>query len=109
MLTHRSVSAELLNIKISKEVQRGCPQGGVLSPLLWNMVIDELLCELHGGLPSVHSQAFADDVCGVQAGIDFGIVRGRVVSALRTILKWCRKRGFAANPQKFDVVRFSLK
>ena len=26
---------------------RGCPQGGVLSPLLWNLVVDDLLtkCE----------------------------------------------------------------
>jgi hypothetical protein len=34
------------------EVQRGSPQGGVLSSLLWNMIIDSLgLC----------AQGFADD------------------------------------------------
>jgi retron-type reverse transcriptase len=28
---------------ITAKVMRGCPQGGVLSPLLWNLVVDRLL------------------------------------------------------------------
>jgi retron-type reverse transcriptase len=34
-------------------VNRGCPDGGVLSPLLWNMVVDGLLRRLH----NAHYQA----------------------------------------------------
>jgi hypothetical protein len=41
-------------------VRRGCPQGGVLSPLLWNMVADSLLNWLGNCNCSV--QGFADDV-----------------------------------------------
>jgi hypothetical protein len=29
-------------------VSRGCPQGGVLSPLLWYLVVDELIARLNG-------------------------------------------------------------
>jgi hypothetical protein len=30
-------------------VARGCPQGGVLSPLLWSLVVEELLVGLNQG------------------------------------------------------------
>jgi hypothetical protein len=30
-------------------VSRGCPQGGVLLPLLWCLAVDELLTRLNGG------------------------------------------------------------
>jgi retron-type reverse transcriptase len=30
---------------LSAQVVRGCPQGDVLSPLLWNLVVDRLLVE----------------------------------------------------------------
>ncbi|CAK1590212.1 unnamed protein product [Parnassius mnemosyne] len=29
------------------QIKKGCPQGGVLSPLLWNMVINELISKLN--------------------------------------------------------------
>ena len=31
------------------EVSRGCPQGGVLSPLLWFLVVNELVARLSEG------------------------------------------------------------
>src|SRR5699024_8258563 len=38
-------------------VGRGCPQGGVLSPLLWNLVVDELLSLLNNsGSHPTHRQ-----------------------------------------------------
>jgi hypothetical protein len=33
----------------SIRVARGCPQGGVLSPLPWCIVVDELIARLNGG------------------------------------------------------------
>jgi len=41
-------------------VNRGTPQGGVLSPLLWNIAVNKLLCYMEvGGCKVV---AYADDV-----------------------------------------------
>jgi len=40
---------------------RGCPQGGVLSPLLWCLVVDELIARLNGG--GVYTQGYVDDIC----------------------------------------------
>ena len=37
------------------EVSRGCPQGGVLSPLLWCFVVDDLIARLNEG--GIYTQA----------------------------------------------------
>ena len=47
-------------------VSRGCPQGGVLSPLLWCLVVDELIAGLNRG--TVYTQVYADDICLLAMG-----------------------------------------
>jgi hypothetical protein len=43
ILEHRLVYAFLTGRSLAARVAGGCPQGGVLSPLLWTLVVDELL------------------------------------------------------------------
>jgi hypothetical protein len=45
----------------SVEVSKGCPQGGVLSPLLWCLVVNDFLARLSAG--GVYAQSYADDIC----------------------------------------------
>ena len=42
-LTSRYLHLEVKGIEISREVSIGCPQGGVLSTLLWNIAFYDLL------------------------------------------------------------------
>ena len=44
----------------SVAVSRACPQGGVLSPLLWCLVFNELSARLNEG--GAYSQGHADDI-----------------------------------------------
>jgi retron-type reverse transcriptase len=46
MLECRIVTAGLGEKQVTVKTRKGCPQGGVLSPLLWSLVIDELLNDL---------------------------------------------------------------
>ena len=48
-LEGRRATATLGNLFRGVAVSRGCPQGGVLSPLLWCLVVDELLMRISGG------------------------------------------------------------
>jgi retron-type reverse transcriptase len=46
MLECRIGTAGLGEEQVTVKTTRGCPQGGVLSPLLWSLVIDKLLNDL---------------------------------------------------------------
>jgi hypothetical protein len=60
-LEGRLAMAALADATWSVAVSRGFPQGGVLSPLLWCLVVDHLLVRLNEG--SVYAQGYADDIC----------------------------------------------
>ena len=55
----RSISAELNDCIMVKSVNRGTPQGGVLSPLIWLLVMDKILKELKKS--RIKAVAYADD------------------------------------------------
>jgi len=42
MFGNRSITATLAGANLEGSKARGCPQGGVLSPLLCNLLVDEL-------------------------------------------------------------------
>jgi hypothetical protein len=66
MLCYRSVQVEIRGSSVRVLVNRGCPPKGVLSPLLWNMVVDGLLLRLHNS--HYQAQGYADDVVLLQKG-----------------------------------------
>ena len=47
-------------VERSRYVGCGCPQGGVLSPLLGNLLVGSLLQEIRH--PQAYIQAYADDI-----------------------------------------------
>jgi hypothetical protein len=50
MLSNHMVRSEIRGVSSKMMVRRGCPQGGVLSPFLWKLVINALLRPLNNGL-----------------------------------------------------------
>jgi hypothetical protein len=57
LLRCRSVRVEIKGSCVRVLVNRGCPHGGLLSPLLWNMVVDGLLRRLHNAHYQVQGYA----------------------------------------------------
>jgi len=84
---------------------RGCHQGGVLSPLLWSLLLDELLDRLTRR--GILCQGYADDI-----GI---IARGKYEETLCDIIQlglnmtseWCKEVGLSLNPRKTVIVPFT--
>ena len=60
LIRHRKVTASLGTATVNRWVERGTPQGGVLSPLLWKLVVNDILLELERDGYSV--VAYADEV-----------------------------------------------
>ena len=61
MINSRSATVELHGNKKSIKLVRGCPQGRILSPFLWNLVVDSLLNYTKNRIPC-DIQGFADDL-----------------------------------------------
>ena len=93
-LEGRRATAMLGNLSRSVAVSRGCPQGGVLSPLLWCLVVDELLARLSEG--GVYAQGYADDICVLAVGKFPNTVSGLIQWALGTVEAWCVRLGLSA-------------
>jgi retron-type reverse transcriptase len=80
MLECRIVTASLGEEQVTVKTTRGCPQGRVLSPLLWSLVIDELLSVLDR--PGFEVIGFADDLVITVRGNNDSILSERMQSAL---------------------------
>lgn len=107
MLSGRSAEDTICGARTVLEVTRGCPQGGILSPILWCMVIDSLLVELNEA--GIFTQGYSDDVASLVTG-DFIDTIGEVMrSALKIVEKWCKANKLKVNPINTKMVLFSKR
>ena len=60
MLRSRTVEANVCGHKTSFWVSKGCPQGGILSPILWCIVVDSLIRRLNE--EGIFAQGYSDDL-----------------------------------------------
>lgn len=106
MICNRYVTVEVKNHQKRIKIQRGCPQGGILSPFLWNLVINDLL--KHAQENNIGNlQAFADDLLSLVAGSDTGTIRDITQRTLRVIEEWCQARGLKVSVLKTKLVMFT--
>jgi hypothetical protein len=107
MLESRSMIATLNGETLEVSVTKGCPQGGVLSPLLWNLVVDEFLGELNEG--EYHAIGYADDLAILINGKFPQTVSEVLHTALGLVQHWCDRTGLSINPNKTVAIPFTKK
>lgn len=107
MLESRSMTTTLGSKSLTVTAMKGCPQGGVLSPLLWSIVVDELLTELsnHG----LEVQGYADDLVVMIRGKCERILTDLMQNALNLVWNWCQKEDLSINPAKSVLVPFTKR
>ena len=105
LLESRSVSTDLLGEKVTRIPKRGSPQGGVLSPLIWNLIMDTLLTKFNG--TAVKVVGYADDVLIMVAGKDLSTMGTIINRALKLITEWGEDNGLTFNPDKTTAVCFT--
>src|SRR5699024_703740 len=86
---------------------RGTPQGGVTSPLMWSLVVDQLLHRLTElGIDCI---GYADDIVIVARDKYEGILCDIVEEGLRVTEQWCKSVGLGINLTKTAIVPFTRK
>jgi hypothetical protein len=86
---------------------RGCPQGSVLSPLLWSLVVDDLLWGLNSN--GYYTVRYADDKAILINGKFPHTVSEVLQTALNTVQKWCEKTNLSINPNNTVIIPLTRK
>ena len=107
MLESREITATSGDTSVSVTAVKGCPQGGVVSPLLWSLVVDDLLTLLCDN--GYYAIGYADDIAVVVTGKFESTIQEVMASALALIKEWCVNTGLSVNPNKTILVPFTRK
>ena len=107
-VTNRVVNTELLGSSSRRKVNLGIPQGGVLSPLCWNVPFDELL-EILNECEGIIAIGFADDLVILINGIDEATLSNLMQQALNKAQPWLLKYGLSISPSQSVAIMFTNK
>lgn len=107
----RKININYKGIAISRVPVIGSPQGGIGSPWLWNLIVDELHEEI-GQITGVVSEGFADDTSLIAVARPHDTLQhtaNRVQVGLDTALAWAKRHGLLFSPEKTKVMLFTRK
>lgn len=105
MLQKRTLIADIKGISVRRRPVMGCPQGGVLSPLIWLLIADSLLLDLRE--ERIFSIGFADDFVIAACGKFLPVVIERAQAALRIVESYTNSVGLSVNPAKVGSMLFT--
>ena len=105
LLKNRKVRADLQGEEVTRIPKRGSPQGGVLSPLVWILIMNLLLPRFKTG--PIKIVGYADDIILLVAGKHPPTLVDLMNRALKTVLTWGETHGLVFNPSKTQAVHFS--
>ena len=106
-LTNRCIHTELKGASVKRFLTRGTPQGGILSPLMWNICFDSLLRSFDTSL--VKCVGFADDGALITWGTNPNVLANRMQAAIDKAAAWGREQGLAFSATKTVAVVFTKK
>lgn len=83
--------------EVEKELSKGCPQGSILGPFIWNLVLDEVLeMENNQGI----SLAYADDICVIVKGETRNELMEKGRLTMERIMDWMSKQKLTLSVEK---------
>ncbi len=106
-LINRRIVVDHEGVKMGRYLTLGTPQGGVLSPLMWNLVFESLLAEFDEGFVKICG--FADDAGLITVGSNTSVIHSRMQKAIDKALLWGDRAGLCFSPPKTVSVLFHRK
>jgi ribonuclease HI len=106
-LKNRTISINYKGCSLERNLVKGTPQGGVLSPLMWNLVFDSLL-DLYNDGPTV-AYGYADDAGLVTCGEDIRQLHMYMQRDVNKAIEWGKANGLTFSESKTVAVIFTQK
>ena len=107
-LKDRTTYVRLGDATSSKRVTRGCPQGSVLGPTLWNIIISDLIAVL-SKVPNLECVTFADDILLMLQGHSHTDVLSTVLTTLRIVEDWCKMQKLEISKNKTSLMPMFIR
>ncbi|XP_063384876.1 uncharacterized protein LOC134670985 [Cydia fagiglandana] len=107
-LEGRSIKINYAGEVLEKNQTRGCVQGSIAGPTLWNVILDPLIRHFTQS-NDVHCQAFADDVVLVIAGEKLTELTQITDKALDWVHKWGLENKLNFSPAKTNAMILTRK
>ena len=106
-IQNRSCTITFGASKIKRYLNKGAPQGGVFSPIAWNLAFDDLL--LAFDLDPTFAIGWADDGCLITTGPDPTTLANLSQKAINTAVQWGKLRGLEFSHNKTSAILFHRK
>ena len=85
----------------------GTPQLGVLSPLLWNFIMRQLLQSIDQ--QPVYTQAYADNIVLLARSCNLGTLHNSITACLAFASQWANAIGLTFNHSKSEAIVFTWR
>jgi ribonuclease HI len=86
LLSERYCISEQATSPKLRELKRGIPQGGILSPIIWNLIFDDLIKTYDK--TNIKCTGYADDACLIVSGQNIPDLESRMNEALQKASNW---------------------
>ncbi|UYV60620.1 hypothetical protein LAZ67_1001681 [Cordylochernes scorpioides] len=105
---NRRIRFRYSSTEINKKLSKGCPQGGPLSPTLWNILINEIL--INNLDDNCETIGYADDITLICWNKTPEQLRKTIDNVLRKINKWCESRSKLIKPvEELKILGVTIK
>ena len=89
------------------KLRLGCPQGGIISPLAWNLVFESFILKMNKG--PIKISVFADDGILITTGIDPNTLVSNMQTAINSALEWGHSKRLTFAAEKTVAMLFHRK
>ena len=106
-LLNRTCEMEAGGAKFKRRLKTGVPQGGVMSPVAFNLPMDDFLVECD--LVETEALGFADDGSLMVRGSNLAVIHAKIQHTLDRVSKWATRCGLKFSSSKSSAVVFTRK
>ncbi|UYV61384.1 hypothetical protein LAZ67_1004682 [Cordylochernes scorpioides] len=101
-LNNRRVRFRYSSNETHKKLSKGCPQGGPISPTIWNIILNDLLNNYSESNSEII--AYADDITVICWGNNLTELRNTTGKVMGRILDWCGNNKLTVSEEKTKIL-----